>query len=236
MNKDILLMTSAIKVDKRMLYHKHIPENERLREYIESILYYIIKSNFSDIVFIDWSGFDLSILSFLNNIASIYNKKIELLSFKYDTDTVINKGKWYWENIILEYGVNNSTLLNNYTSFYKVTWRYKVKNINSILKKHEKKNNIFIKNLNSTCNTAFFKVEKKTFKKYFVWAGERVSDRDNVYLEHVYYDIIKKENFWVQSFSELPYLSGISWGGRSLDNNLKYTVKLILRQLGFFKF
>ena len=228
-------MTSAISVDKKMPYHKHIPENERLKQYLECILYYIIKSDFSDIVFVDWSGFNLSVLNFLKEVAEIYDKNIEILSFKYNTATVVEKWKWYGENTILEYWINNSALLKHFTCFYKVTWRYKVKNINSILKKHRDKKNIFIKNLDKSCNTAFFKVEKSIFKNYFVWAGEKVNDKNNIYLEHIYYNIIK-EGVEVESFSELPKFSWMSWGWRRLDNKFKDIIKAVLNCLWFFKF
>lgn len=220
-----------------MPHHKHISENDRLKQYLESILFYVTMSNFSDIVFIDWSWFDLKVFDFIKNIAYIYQKNIEFLSFHYDTNTVVNKWKGYWENVILEYGLDNSNLLNNFNCFYKVTWRYQCKNINSILKVHEDKKNIFIKNLNKTCNTAFFKLEKDVFKKYFVWAGEKVNDNKWICMEHIYYNIIRKNNLNIDHFSILPKFSWFSWWWGNLDKPYYYElIKTILNNLGFLRF
>ena len=237
---DVLLMTAHIKVNKNMPYHLHIQENERLREYIDALIFYIIESKFSDIVFVDWSWYDMNQLEFLEDLAKIYNKKLELLSFKNDESLVVKYWKGYWENMILEFAINNSKIIKNNKSFFKVTWRYIVKNINKILINEKDKGNCFFKwryiNWKTFCNTAFFKVEKDFFDKILYWAWNNVNDKEWIYLEHVYLKILKKYSNKISWFKELPIFHwnlGGSW--KKLDTNpiILIIVKLF-NKLWFF--
>lgn len=69
---NILVMTWSIKVPKNMPFHKHISGNERLKQYIDTIIFYITKSNFKGIVYCDWNWFDMTMLCFLKDLAYIW--------------------------------------------------------------------------------------------------------------------------------------------------------------------
>ena len=237
---NILVMTASIKVNKDMAYHLHIPENERLKQYIDALIFYITESNFSDIIFADWSWYDMNQLKFLDNLAKIYGKKLELLSLKNDESLVVRYWKGYWESKILELVINNSKIIKNYKEFFKVTWRYVVKNINKILINEKDKWNCFFKwyymNWKSFCNTAFFKVEKEFFNKVLYWAWNNVNDKEWTYLEHIYLNILKKYSNKISWFKELPifhWASGGNW--KKIDlNSIILIIYKSLNKLWFF--
>ena len=141
---EILIMTSAIRPPKWMPFHKAIEEKERIKQYLDAILFYLTKSDFESIVFVDGSGIESDFFYFLFPIADFYNKKFEMLSF--ENDPILLKSKWkgYGENNILKFAIENSALLKNYKCFYKVTGRYLIKNINQILKNEEMNENVFL--------------------------------------------------------------------------------------------
>lgn len=141
---EILIMTSAIRPPKWMPFHKAIEEKERIKQYLDAILFYLTKSDFESVVFVDGSGIESDFFYFLFPIADFYNKKFEMLSF--ENDPILLKSKWkgYGENNILKFAIENSALLKNYKCFYKVTGRYLIKNINQILKNEEMNENVFL--------------------------------------------------------------------------------------------
>ena len=236
---DVLLMTAAIAVDKKMLYHLHISEDERLRQYLDTLIFYITKSNFSDIVFVDWSWYKVNDLNYLVKLAKIYNKNLEILWFTNDWDKVVSKWKWYWENKIIEYAIKNSKLIDNHDTFFKVTWRYTVKNINEIVLNEKNRDNCFFKwyYWKFYCNTAFFKVSKIFFQKYLFWIWELVNDKEWIYLEHIYYDVLKKERKQISCFKVLPIMHWVSWWSwKKLDQNpIVLLIIKILSKFWFFK-
>lgn len=228
--RNTLLMTSSISVDKNMKFHNHIPEKDRLKQYISAVVFYIMESNFTDIVFVDWSWYDLNNLNFLKELASRFDKKIELLSFNNDQKQVVIHWKWYWENKIIEYALDNSDVLNKNDIFYKVTWRYIVKNINNIVKNEKNNRNVFFKisflwKFGWMCNTAFFKCGLSEFQKNLWWVGENVYDEKWVYLEHIYFNAIKNNDFKVKCFKELPVFHWKAWWDwRDIDLNKRWTI------------
>lgn len=220
---DVLVMTESILVPDWVMNHKVIEMEERLRQYIKAVSYYIIFSDFNDIIFVDWNNFDMSKLKFLEDLAENFWKNLELLSFSNDQEWIVEKWKGYGEQKILEYSLNNSLLIKNYESFYKVTWRYIVKNINKILLNEKKHKTCFLKWYywwQSHCNTAFFKCSKTLFEKVLVWIVWEVDEKNGILLEHVYYDKLKKN--WIKSkFKELPnlLLNFLNWwADRSIKN------------------
>ena len=114
---EILIMTSAIRPPKWMPFHKAIEEKERIKQYLDAILFYLTKSDFESIVFVDGSGIESDFFYFLFPIADFYNKKFEMLSF--ENDPILLKSKWkgYGENNILKFAIENSALLKNYKCF-----------------------------------------------------------------------------------------------------------------------
>lgn len=224
---EILIMTSAIRPPKWMPFHKAIEEKERIKQYLDAILFYLTKSDFESIVFVDGSGIESDFFYFLFPIADFYNKKFEMLSF--ENDPILLKSKWkgYGENNILKFAIENSALLKNYKCFYKVTGRYLIKNINQILKNEKMNENVFFRTSvldRSLCNTGFFKVSKELFKRELWNLWDNVNDKQGVFLEHLYLKQLTRKTK-IKNFKLLPRFSWIYGGGDRMD--LPLTLELI---------
>ncbi len=142
----------------------------RKKDYIRALLYYITQSNFSHIIFCENSNTYLEEFESIKNIAKTFNKNLEILTFNWDVNLAINYWYWAWESEIFDYVFENSELLKNSNSFYKITWRYIVKNMNTIIKKLDESENYFHKQwlfmTQFTFSTAFFKISKANYQKY----------------------------------------------------------------------
>lgn len=154
---------------------------------------------------------------------------------------MVEKWKWYGENRIIEQVIDNSELLKDYNVFYKVTWRYIVKNINNIIKNEEKKENIFFLSpfWKHSLATSFFKCNKNLFKEQLYGLWEYVNDKEWCYLENVYYKTLKEYKDWgwkIECFRELPDFSWFMWSWVKLDTNiLLKPVKTFLNKINMFK-
>lgn len=203
------------------------PEKRRL-EYMRTIIFYIAISNFDSIVFVENSNYNIwsNNMLALSNIASIFNKKIEILQFEWNNKTMMNLNYWYWEGEIIDYAYDNSSLIKKSESRYKITWRYIIKNINSIIKVHKNLDNLFFRNIPefSAINTAFFKTNNKDYKYLYnlkenissSWLSERA-------LKYVFYEkiISIKLNTW--NLKEIPLRMNIQTTDKK-ENFLKRNV------------
>jgi len=222
-----LLLTSAISVDEKMFGHKTIPQGIRVQQYVDTLIFYITKSFFTHIVFCDGTNYDMVNINFLQNLAKIYNKKIEFLSFQQDISLVLSKGKWYGENKIIEYAVQNSQFIVDSHSRYKITGRYIILNINKIIAYEEDIHNAFFRTSlldRQNCNTAFFKTTTPFFVDHLQWAGEEVNDMrwKYNYLEHIYYRRLSWKG--IACFHELPQFDWVAWWWWSLKLSLLLTI------------
>ena len=219
MSHNILLMTSAINVNKDMPFHHHIEKSFRLQQYIDALIFYITQSNLEYIIFCDWTNFDLdSNLWFIKELAYIYKKNIEFITFQQDKELLKTKWKGYGENKIIEYALENSQFSDKNKLFYKVTGRYIVKNINTIISNEISKENIFFKTSpldNTNCNSAFFKCSVSFFQKKLLWSWNYVRDKEWYYLEHEYMTRLRWSN--VNCFKQLPIFSWTAWWWWKLD-------------------
>lgn len=237
MTNELLVMTWSIIVPNWLINHKAIWYTERYRQYIKAITYYIIFSDFHDIVFVDWNNFDIKKMEYLKELAKEYWKNLELISFKNNQDLILKRGKWYWEHKILEYFIEYSSLLKEHYSFFKVTWRYIIKNVNNILINEKNKETCFFRWYSKRkfhCNTAFFKSSTKFFRDNLIWLADKVDEKKWILLEHVYYNRLKEIKF-KSKFKELPIFSWQFWIGGKLDrSNFLLLIKNILNKFWFF--
>lgn len=178
-------------------------KDARFLQYYKSILFYITQSRFNSIVFCDNSDytFEKEYKEILFSLSDMYWKKLEIMSFMW-SDLVLEKWYWYWEQEIIDYAYMFSKLLSKWKSWYKITWRYIIWNINEVLNCHKNQDSIFFRNIPAffAINTAFFKVENKFFEKnlYGIWL--KCNYANNINLESVYYGVLKdKKDFkWIK--------------------------------------
>lgn len=134
-----LLLTWTIKPNEKVLKQWYnsftINHKKRLKEYINSIIFYISQSDFNNIVFCENSNYNIpeKDLIILRDLSQYYNKKIELLQFSWNYDKIKEKWYNYWEWECIDYAFDNSILIKESSNWYKISWRYKFWNINNII-------------------------------------------------------------------------------------------------------
>lgn len=234
--KNTLLLTATIKPHKDVIISVN-NFHDRYNQYIKNIIRYLVNSDFDSIIFCDNSNFDIPIKNELLNLAKFLDKKLEFLKFQWNNEETVKRGRWFGENEIIEYAINNSKLLKNST-FYKCTWRYYCTNVNKILKHTHKHDNYFCRQMpwarNDFCfdkvHTAFYKVSINFFNNYLLWAWYDVNDSLWKNLEAVYYARFKQCK---NEIFHLPYYPEYIWVAGSWWQNLKkwYILTYVLRFL-----
>lgn len=129
-------MTATITPPQGVPYLKRVDPTQRLQDYLNSLEFYLsgLGKWYDSIVFVDNSNSDMQSLKALINKFDA-NESVELISFD-GLDHPASYGKAYGEFKLLDYGVKNSQLINQYPStvIWKVTGRYKVLNFGKIVK------------------------------------------------------------------------------------------------------
>jgi len=182
---------------------------ERLNQYLENIKNLILKSKFDRIIFCENSNYkhnynDLAIL------AQQHGKELEILTFTGSNDKIKIKGKSYGEGEILNYTVDNSKYLqDSNTTFYKLTGRIYVDNINEILA-DSGHDNLFIRwdVKKNEVDTRFFKSQVGFYKKQLYGLLDKIDENIGLSIEEVYFNSLKG-NPDVFSFSSYPCIKGI---------------------------
>jgi len=211
----ILIITSTVNVNSNLTYL--IDAKTRLKQYVDSIDYYLSSTLITKIIICDNSGFDYSDNIALIEIAKKNNKQIEFLAFHGNKTEIKNLGKGFGEGEIMSHVFSKSKLIKQEDiSFFKVTGRLKILNIDKILASVKSNDNYFNRvNLNPFVNlkkvdTRFYKCSKQDFKLIFEDVYKEVNDSQGVFLEHVYYNTLIKNKIEFKSFKVLPNFSGIS--------------------------
>jgi hypothetical protein len=182
---------------------------ERLNQYLENIRNLILKSDFNRIVFCENSHYqhDYSDLALL---AKQHGKELEILSFMGSNDIIKIKGKGYGEGEILNYAVNNSTYLrDNNTSFYKLTGRIYVDNVNRILA-NSTHDNVFIRwdIKKNEVDTRFFKAQVGFYKENLYHLLDSFDHSPGMSIEEVYFNVLKG-NPNIYPFTSYPVIRGM---------------------------
>ena len=173
---------------KNQWYHStSLDADKRLQEYISTIIYYISNSDFTHIVFCENSGFIITQknIDTINSLCKFYNKQFELLQFKWNHEELKNRGYKYWEWECIDYAFNNSKFLKKSSSRFKITWRYKYRNINDIIKERENEDRYFYRfsfPFLYWCVSEIFKCTNKIYWEYLYNIKELVDFKKPTWL------------------------------------------------------
>lgn len=234
----LICLTGTIQPPKGIKNLNIKDSNMRLKQYIENILQVILSSTLiSKIVFCESSNYKNQVFDFLKELAKLYNKSFEYLTFEWNMKKVEEKGRGYGEQEILEYFLTHSELMKNETFFIKLTGRYQVVNLDDILINLKGTQNAFVRMVprEKRCSTAFFSVNTSAFEKYLFGCGNEVDDSrwPEYQLEGVYYRRLMQLKPWV--FKTLPIFKAETGSGYKLKPNyLKDQLKQILNLLWFY--
>src|SRR5215217_4279349 len=129
--KPLILLTGCINPNGMTFTKLQDPE-KRKSQYLDSIRYYLNHTE-NLIVFVENSGTDIS-EEFQN---SEDKKRLEIITF-FGNNFDRHIGKGYGEMMILKHAFQHSVLIQECVSIFKITGRYKLLNIKSILKSYQK--------------------------------------------------------------------------------------------------
>lgn len=235
----LITLTWTIQVPQGVKDLAIVDTNTRLQQYLDNIIFLITKSKvLTKIVFCESSGYQNQIFDFLKCLAAFYNKQFEYLTFSWNNEQVIKKGRGYGEQEILEYFLAHSQLVKEEKNFIKLTGRYQVVNIDDVLSSSKNFENAFSRMIpwEKRCSTAFFKINISLFNQYLKGCAEEVNDSKGVdyQLEGVYYRRLQPLN--LASWIQLPIFEAETGSGYSLKSNiLKDNLKQLLNFLWCYR-
>jgi hypothetical protein len=134
MPRNVLLMTATIAPLPGIPALARTDPKLRLQDYQEALAFYtrLLDSCFDAIVFAENSNSDVSLL--VDAVAqSPHFNKIEFISF-YGLDYPPSYGRGYGEFRLVDHAIENSKLLSSQDVIWKVTGRYIIENIGSVVK------------------------------------------------------------------------------------------------------
>lgn len=185
--------------------------NLRLQQYCSVIERFIRESIFDYIVFVENSDFPFDARKY-EEISDLQGKKFEFLRCPLSADEIAwmrEKGKSFGEGKLISYAIDNSRLISQVETVYKITGRVFLENSKQIVAKSQKDYNEFIsKNNIAWSNTEFFKVKVEDFKKYFRGHELEADDFAERSIERVYYTLMKKNGIKCKAFRVYPKLHG----------------------------
>lgn len=211
-------------------------KNIRLKQYIESIVFYVDNSVFTKIIFCENSNCHDEIFEKLKIYATSKNKAFEHLPFQGDEEIVKkHSNKGCGEDEIMCYVFNNSYLISSVNTFFKVTGRLKLVNINDIVMRCKLKNNYFLRYIYGGYNwldTRFYLMPTDYYLKNVIQCYKRTGNYALPY-EQVYFYLIKQ----YRGFAFYPMVQGVSGGNNHIydnDNGLEFTLYNALCRLGVY--
>lgn len=237
-NNIVLIITGCINPVKEQNWLYIKDKDERLRQYLESIRFYLTHCIVRKIVFCENSNYACFMAKqALIKLAKDCNKQLEWLGFNGDSNLVKLHGKGYGEAEIMNYVCSHSSLLKESTQLVKVTGRLIVKNINEIILSTQVNSNYFYRDIYRShlhgVDTRCYICNIEYFKGYLNNCYEKVKNK-NLALEDAYF-ILLGNNF--KAPKEYLRIYGISGGnGRVYGDESKFFLKIfdMLCTLGVF--
>jgi hypothetical protein len=221
--------------------NKHKSFDSRKHETISAINKIVSLGIFNKIVIVDGSN---NII--LNQIEVEYYKSklilIEQLSFQQNKFDVSKFGKSYGEIEIVNFAVENSKIINSSNGFYKISGRYFIKNLNKIISKIDRYENVFfldnplfINKNREYVATIFYKVTNEFYTKNLSQLMYKCNSSKKGFLEHIYYNALHKfrRNSILVGFPFYDAISGTT--GKKAVNRF-FIFRNLLSELGYLCF
>ena len=229
-----LVLTATIKPNVEFVARNDV--QQRLSDYLKCAKFYLENTDYK-LIFVENSGYDLDSSSGFDAVL----KNDRFVWKRVDPNPDLTKGKGFQEFFMLDTVVRQE-IPGDY--FVKVTGRYLVRNVNSIVAKMNTCMHIDLHQKMKVAITGFFGVETAFYRDHFYGKYADANDNQGRFIEHVVYDTIIQKNL-IQSVSLLPenvLCEGVSGShGNSMARN-PYKMKLrsversINRALGIKKF
>ncbi len=183
---------------------------ERLRQYESAISRYITQSVFTEIVFVENSGYPFPVVKY-NEFAQRNGKKFEFLYRALTEEEVclmLKKGKSWGEADLIDYAISNSELIKGHEVIYKCTGRIFLKNSKKIV--NDGTESEFAKSLTDDwANTYFFKLNINDYYKYLQGSLHLMDDYHHQSIEFVWCKKMIESDMKVKCFKKYPRVNGV---------------------------
>lgn len=224
---------------------------ERARQYIDALSWYIRETSLKKIIVCDNTGYNYP--SSVQQLAAACDKRLEILSFSGDVTAVENYGKGYGEGEIMEYTMKHSLLLQEVEGFIKATGRLKVININKIVQRIDGAENYFMpvsllrprflvpRAARPCVEVRVYYVTRTFFNEVLLTAYKTVRDNETFFLEHAYHQAIARSLRFIEKvkcFPVAPEITGMSgsngWIFKERSRPKKVLIRLV-SHLGYIR-
>lgn len=225
----LAVITGTIKPAIQMSQLVLRDEEERLKQYEDSIRFLLCSHAFSKVVFCENSHYGTERLSYLTEIARENGVELELLSFQGNEEKACIHGKGYGEGEIMDHVFSHSKLIRAEDYFVKITGRLRIDNIKDIvncMKQQRTYFNIPNRNLRNIYDTRMYGMPVNQFKDCFLHSYGQVMDEQGIFLEVVYTKILKERNIKVHNFPNYPRVVGISGSGGVVYDYTEWKCKI----------
>jgi hypothetical protein len=234
MHEVTIILTGTIRPNVEMVARADV--DQRMEDYRSCILFYLENTK-APILFAENSGFDPS-------SSPLFQPLLDHPRFRWESiepHSDFSKGKGFQEFYTLDQLVDGN-LCGDY--FIKVTGRYLVRNVASLIAKMSAPMHIDLHQKAGVAITGFFGVETSFYRDHFYGKYAEANDAEGRFIEHVLFDTIRKEKLEksTELLPENAQYEGISGShGNTMSRN-PYKMKLrslertINRSLGIKKF
>lgn len=215
-------------------------EEERLKQYEDSLRSLLCFGAFDKVVFCENSNYGTEKLFYLTEIAGENGVELELLSFQGNEEEACIHGKGYGEGEIMEYVFSHSKLIGTEDYFVKITGRLKVDNTKAIVSRMNRQRtyfNIPNRTLRNIYDTRMYGMPIDQFKKCFLHSYEQVMDEQGIFLEVVYTQVLQEHNIKVHNFPRYPRIVGVSGSGGIIYSYTEWKCKIkdVLSYMNLYK-
>lgn len=225
MNYNIpLLITGCIKpyANQKWLY---LGDSDiRLKQYIDSVLFYIKYSDFEKIIFCENSNYPFS-PNDIYEIAKSVHKIFEWISFEGNRELIEKYDKGAGEIEIVNYALSNSKYLQECDSFAKVTGRLILANVNQIMSNIDQNKNYFLRDIYrhhlKAVDTRFYIANKKFYLTYLSTCYQSSNTHHKMALEDIFYSILNGNYSPFPQYFDFHGISGGNGRNYSKDSNIQ---------------
>ena len=208
--KTVLLITGCMQPPQGVTALTISDAEARREQYLECLIWAMQATPFTKIVYCDNSACTLP--ETLLKQAQKLGKQLEILPFQGNVERTIQAGKGYGEGEIIEYALKYSHLLQEADYFCKLTGRLRVENVKCFFACANQKKAYFWGNgiYSTAIDTRFYGIPKDLYRQYYQNAYKQVCDRENVWLEHCFYDAYCTSKIPAGQIALYPDFRGVS--------------------------
>lgn len=188
----VVIITSTINVGADVPFLRLNNSKERLKQYIDALLF-LFEQN-KDINYVVGDNSAAECPEIITEYVKKHSIGFEWVTFKGDEGKLKKYGKGYGEVEIIDYVIKHSNFLDKCDSFVKVTGRLKIRNFNTMIKSIKKKSNWFL-------TYGDGKLEKFDTRLYSMRISTWNECISNIY-QDVEYDDNSVETIFVKKLSE----------------------------------